>query len=140
MVWSDGRRCSSWRTSSGFLRSRGSTSWSAPGTAGPRTGLPSASWILAEGGDAVLLSRSVPLEKAMDDALVVYAQNGEALRPAAGYPVRLLLPGWEGNANVKWLRRLKLIAQPNMSRDETSRYTDPLPDGTARQYSFAMDV
>jgi sulfane dehydrogenase subunit SoxC len=101
---------------------------------------PGASWILAEGGDAVLLSRSVPLEKAMDDALVVYAQNGEALRPAAGYPVRLLLPGWEGNANVKWLRRLKLIAQPNMSRDETSRYTDPLPDGTARQFSFVMDV
>ena len=76
----------------------------------------------------------------MDDALVVYAQNGEALRPAAGYPVRLLLPGWEGNANVKWLRRLELIAQPNMSRDETSKYTDPLPNGTARQFSFVMDV
>jgi sulfane dehydrogenase subunit SoxC len=101
---------------------------------------PGASWILAEGGDAVLLSRSVPLQKAMDDALLVYAQNGEALRPAAGYPVRLLLPGWEGNANVKWLRRLELIAQPNMSRDETSKYTDPLPNGTARQFSFVMDV
>jgi sulfane dehydrogenase subunit SoxC len=101
---------------------------------------PGAGWILAEGGDAVLLSRSVPLEKAMDDAVVVYAQNGEALRPAAGYPVRLLLPGWEGNANIKWLRRLELIAQPNMSRDETSKYTDPLPNGTARQFSFVMDV
>jgi sulfane dehydrogenase subunit SoxC len=101
---------------------------------------PGAAWILAEGGDAVLLSRSVPLAKAKDDALVVYAQNGEALRPAAGYPVRLLLPGWEGNANVKWLRRLELIAQPNMSRDETSKYTDPLPGGTARQFSFVMDV
>lgn len=101
---------------------------------------PGARWILAEGGDAVLLSRSVPLEKATDDAIVVYAQNGEALRPAAGYPVRLLLPGWEGNANIKWLRRLELIAQPNMSRDETSKYTDPLPNGTARQFSFVMDV
>jgi sulfane dehydrogenase subunit SoxC len=101
---------------------------------------PGGSWMLAEGGDAVLLSRSVPLEKAMDDALVVYAQNGEALRPAGGYPVRLLLPGWEGNANVKWLRRLELIAQPNMSRDETSKYTDPLPNGTARQFSLIMDV
>ena len=101
---------------------------------------PGAGWMLAEGGDAALLSRSIPLEKAMDDALLVYAQNGEALRPAAGYPVRLLLPGWEGNTNVKWLRRLKLIAQPNMSRDETSKYTDPLPNGTARQFSFVMDV
>jgi sulfane dehydrogenase subunit SoxC len=101
---------------------------------------PAATWLLAEGGDAGLLSRSVPLEKAMDDALLVYAQNGEPLRPAAGYPVRLLLPGWEGNVNVKWLRRLKLIAQPNMSRDETSKYTDPLPNGTARQFSFVMDV
>ena len=101
---------------------------------------PAATWLLAEGGDAALLSRSVPLEKAMDDALLVYAQNGEPLRPAAGYPVRLLLPGWEGNVNVKWLRRLKLIAQPNMSRDETSKYTDPLPNGTARQFSFVMDV
>jgi sulfane dehydrogenase subunit SoxC len=101
---------------------------------------PGATWVLAEGGDAVLLSRSVPLEKAMDDALLVYAQNGEPLRPAAGYPMRLLLPGWEGNTNVKWLRRLELIAQPNMSRDETSRYTDPLPNGTSRQFSFVMDV
>ena len=99
-----------------------------------------ASWVLAEGGDAVLLSRSIPLDKMMDDALLVYAQNGERLRPAAGYPVRLFLPGWEGNANVKWLRRLELIAQPNMSRDETSRYTEALPNGTARQFSFVMDV
>jgi sulfane dehydrogenase subunit SoxC len=100
---------------------------------------PRATWILAEGGDAAVLSRSIPLEKALDDALIVYAQNGEPLRPAAGYPARLLLPGWEGNANIKWLRRLELIAQPNMSRDETSKYTDPLPDGTARQFSFVMD-
>jgi sulfane dehydrogenase subunit SoxC len=99
-----------------------------------------ASWVLAEGGDAAVLSRSIPLAKAMDDALLVYAQNGEALRPAAGYPVRLLLPGWEGNANIKWIRRLELIRRPNMSRDETSKYTDPLPDGTARQFSFEMDV
>ncbi|HEX2449783.1 MAG TPA: sulfite dehydrogenase [Gemmatimonadales bacterium] len=105
--------------------------------AGVRSG---ARWVLAEGGDAAVLSRSVPLAKMQDDALLVYAQNGEALRPAAGYPVRLLLPGWEGNACVKWIRRLELIAQPNMSRDETSRYTDPLPNDTARRFSFVMDV
>jgi sulfane dehydrogenase subunit SoxC len=101
---------------------------------------PSARWVLAEGGDAAVLSRSVPLEKMLDDALLVYAQNGEPLRPAAGYPVRLLLPGWEGNTCIKWIRRLELIAQPNMSRDETSRYTDPLPNDTARRFSFVMDV
>ena len=97
-------------------------------------------WVLAEGGDAAVLSRSVPIEKMLDDALVVYAQNGEPLRPAAGYPVRLLLPGWEGNMNIKWLRRLEVVAQPNMSKDETSKYTDPLPNDTARQFSFELDV
>lgn len=80
------------------------------------------------------------MEKAREDALVVYAFNGEPLRPANGYPVRLFLPGYEANTCVKWLRRIKLIDQPNMSRDETSKYTDPLPDGTARQFSFVMDV
>jgi sulfane dehydrogenase subunit SoxC len=101
---------------------------------------PEARWVLAEGGDAAVLSRSIPLAKMLDDALLVYAANGEALRPAAGYPVRLLLPGWEGNACIKWIRRLEVIAQPNMSRDETSRYTDPLPNDTARRFSFVMDV
>ncbi|HET8623556.1 MAG TPA: sulfite dehydrogenase [Gemmatimonadales bacterium] len=99
-----------------------------------------ARWTLAEGGDAAVLSRSIPLEKMMDDALLVYAQNGEPLRPAAGYPVRLLLPGWEGNTCIKWIRRIEAIAEPNMSRDETSRYTDPLPNDTARRFSFVMDV
>jgi sulfane dehydrogenase subunit SoxC len=99
-----------------------------------------ARWALAEGGDAAVLSRSVPMEKLLDDALVVYAQNGEPLRQPNGYPVRLLLPGYEGNTCIKWLRRLELVDQPNMSRDETAKYTDPLPNGTARQFSFVMDA
>ncbi|MEM1142970.1 MAG: sulfite dehydrogenase [Pseudomonadota bacterium] len=99
-----------------------------------------ASWLIAEGSDAALMSRSVPLDKALDDALVVYAQNGEALRPAQGYPVRLLLPGWEGNANVKWLRRLEVTDMPAMTRDETSKYTEPMLNGTVRQFSFAVDA
>jgi sulfane dehydrogenase subunit SoxC len=99
-----------------------------------------ASWFLAEGGDAALMSRSVPLEKAMDDAMIVYAQNGEALRPANGYPARLLLPGFEGNANVKWIRRIELVDGPIMTRDETSKYTDPLANGTARQFSLVLDA
>ncbi len=101
---------------------------------------PAATWFLAEGGDACLLTRSIPVEKAMDDALVVWAQNGEPIRPEQGYPMRLLLPGWEGNANVKWLRRLELGTRPWMTRWETSKYTDPLADGTARQFSFVMDA
>lgn len=101
---------------------------------------PDASWFLAEGQDAAVMTRSVPMEKAWDDALVAYAQNGEALRPPQGYPARLLLPGWEGNANVKWLRRLELADRPFMTREETSKYTDPLADGTARQFSFVFDA
>ena len=101
---------------------------------------PQASWFLAEGQDAALMARSIPLEKGMDDAMIAYAQNGEALRPEQGYPARLLLPGWEGNSNVKWLRRVELGDQPFMTREETSRYTDPLADGASRQFSFVMDA
>ncbi len=101
---------------------------------------PAAKWFLAEGGDACLMTRSVPIEKAWDDALIVWAQNGEPLRPAQGYPLRLLLPGWEGNINVKWVRRLELGTQPWMTRWETSKYTDPLPNGTARRFTFEQDA
>ena len=97
-------------------------------------------WVLAEGGDAAVLSRSVPMAKMLGDAFVAYAQNGEAVRIANGYPARLILPGYEGNMNIKWLRRLKVVDQPNMSRDETAKYTDPLPNGTSRQFSFIMDA
>jgi sulfane dehydrogenase subunit SoxC len=101
---------------------------------------PEATWFLAEGSDAAVMARSIPVEKARDDAMIAYAQNGEAIRPEQGYPARLLLPGWEGNANVKWVRRLELSDRPFMTRDETSKYTDPLPDGTARIFSFELDA
>ena len=99
-----------------------------------------ATWVLAEGADAGKHDRSIPIKKMMDDALIVYGQNGEPLRPEQGYPLRLLLPGWEGNANVKWLRRLKVMNQPAMSREETSKYTDLMPDGTARQFTFDLEA
>ncbi len=101
---------------------------------------PGASWLLAEGGDSAHMDRSIPLSKAMDDALIAYGQNGEAVRPEQGYPARLFLPGWEGNTNVKWIRRIEVTDQPTMTREETSKYTDPLPNGTARQFSFVMDA
>src|SRR5215470_3745666 len=99
-----------------------------------------ASWVIAEGADACRMMRSVPLSKAMDDALIAYGQNGEALRPAQGYPLRLLLPGWEGNTNVKWLHSLKLTDQAYMARDETAKYSDLMPDGKARIFTCRMEA
>lgn len=101
---------------------------------------PEAKWLLAEGADSAHMSRSIPIEKALDDAMIALYQNGERLRPEQGYPVRLLLPGWEGNTSVKWLRRLKLTETPTHTRDETSKYTDLLPDGRALQFTFEMGV
>jgi sulfane dehydrogenase subunit SoxC len=98
-------------------------------------------WMLAEGGDAAGLARSVPLtDEVLNEAIICYGQNGEALRPEQGYPLRLLLPGLEGNLNVKWLRRLKIGTAPFMTRWETSKYTDLLPDGTAYQFSLVMEA
>jgi sulfane dehydrogenase subunit SoxC len=99
-----------------------------------------ATWFLAEGGDACRMTRSVPVPKAWEDALVVWAQNGEPLRPEQGFPLRLLLPGWEGNINIKWLRRIELGTRPWMTRWETAKYTDPLPNGTARMFSMELDA
>ena len=101
---------------------------------------PEAKWIVAEGADAAALTRSIPVEKCLDDAMLVYSQNGERLRPQQGYPLRLLLPGFEGNMNVKWLRRLKAVTEPVYSREETSKYTDLMPDGTAREFTFYMEA
>ena len=101
---------------------------------------PNAAWVVAEGADAAAMNRSIPLDKILDDAIVAIHQNGERLRPANGYPMRLFLPGWEGNASIKWLRRLTVTNQPQMSKEETSKYTDLQADGTARQFTFPMAV
>jgi len=101
---------------------------------------PAAEWLLAEGADAAGMDRSVPIKKAMDDAMVALYQNGERLRPSNGYPMRLLLPGYEGNMNIKWLRRLKATTGPTMTREETSKYTTLLPSGKAWQFVYPMDV
>lgn len=101
---------------------------------------PDASWLLAEGSDAAAMTRSLPLASLIDEALLCYAQNGELLRPEQGYPLRLLLPGWEGNTCIKWLRRLKLGTAPFMTREETSQYTDLMSDGTARQFTMVMEA
>lgn len=96
-------------------------------------------WVLAEGADGAAMARSIPLEKALEDTIVVYAQNGEALRPEQGYPLRLLNPGWEGNTSIKWLRRLEIGDKPWYMREETSKYTDLMADGKARKFSFVQE-
>jgi sulfane dehydrogenase subunit SoxC len=101
---------------------------------------PNATWIIAEGADACRMQRSVPIVKALDDALLAYGQNGEPLRPSQGFPLRLLTPGWEGNVQVKWLRRLHVTDQPYMTRDETSKYSDLMPDGKARIFSLTQEA
>ena len=99
-----------------------------------------ASWVIAEGADACRMMRSIPLAKALENSVLAYGQNGEAIRPAQGYPLRLINPGWEGNTNVKWLHSLKLTDQPYMARDETSKYSDLMPDGKARIFTYAMEA
>src|SRR5215208_3765408 len=101
---------------------------------------PGGGWILAEGADAAGLNRSIPTAKAMADGLLVYAANGEDLRPSQGFPLRLLLPGFEGNMNIKWLRRLKIGTDPWHTRWDTPYYGDLMPDGTAREFTFIMEA
>jgi len=100
----------------------------------------SAKWIIAEGADPGRHSRSLPIAKALDDVLIAYGQNGEAVRPEQGYPLRLVVPGWEGNVNVKWLHRLHVTDQAAMSRDEAASYTDLMPSGKARMFTFEMEA
>jgi sulfane dehydrogenase subunit SoxC len=99
-----------------------------------------ARWFLAESQDGARYARSIPIDKGLDDAVIAYAQNGEALRSEQGYPVRLLLPGWEGSASVKWLRRIKIGDRPTMTREETARYTDIMSDGHVRMFAFEMEA
>jgi sulfane dehydrogenase subunit SoxC len=101
---------------------------------------PGAAWVLAEGADAAVMTRSVPIDKCLSDALIVFAQNGEAMRPEQGYPMRLFLPGWEGNISIKWLRRLEVSDKPYYTREETSKYTDLITTtGKSRIFTFTME-
>lgn len=99
---------------------------------------PKSTWALAEGADAAAMDRSIPVRKLLDDAILAYAQNGEMLRPSQGYPLRLLLPGYEGNMNIKWLRRLKFGTEPSQTYEETAYYTQLMKDGKAKQFDFVM--
>ena len=97
-------------------------------------------WVFVEGADASSNGRSIPMEKALDDCLIAFKANGEALRKEHGYPVRLVVPGWEGNMWVKWIRRIEVTDGPVESREETSKYTDVLDNGIARKWTWTMDA
>src|SRR6201996_398590 len=101
---------------------------------------PEGKWLIAESGDAAGMSRSIPLAEAHAEGLLVLFQNGERIRPEQGYPLRILMPGWEGNLNVKWIHRLQVTTMPANARDETSHYTMLQTDGKARQFNFIMPV
>ena len=101
---------------------------------------PKAKWLIAEGADAPTLTRSVPIAKALDDAMIALYQNGERLMPANGYPMRLFLPGWEGNMSIKWLRRIELTSEPGMTFPEAKTYSQLLPNGKAYQFYFIEEV
>ncbi|MCL7987291.1 sulfite dehydrogenase [Sphingobacterium sp. lm-10] len=101
---------------------------------------PAAKWLLAEGADGALMARSVPLEEALTEAIIAYGQNGEAIRPQQGYPMRLVIPGFEGNTQIKWLRRIEVTDQPVMTREETSKYTEKVKGGKIRMFSLVMDA
>jgi sulfane dehydrogenase subunit SoxC len=97
-----------------------------------------AKWTLVEGADAAHMDRSLPIEKCLDDCLVVYGQNGEALRPEQGFPLRLIVPGWQGNVNIKWLRRIQIGDQRWFTREETSKYTELMTDGRSRGFTWLI--
>ena len=101
---------------------------------------PEGAWVLAEGADGAVMTRSLPTDKLLSHALIAYGQNGEALRPEQGYPLRLVMPGYEGNTHIKWLQSLQVSEAPFMSREETSKYTDLMADGRAWQFVFEMDA
>jgi sulfane dehydrogenase subunit SoxC len=101
---------------------------------------PNAKWLLLEGGDAAAMTRSLPMQKALEDVLVAYRMNGEMLRPENGYPARIVVPGWEANMWVKWIRRIEVGDEPWHHREETSKYTDLLENGKARRFTYVMDA
>ena len=101
---------------------------------------PKAKWFLAEGADSLALHRSVPVKKGLGDAMIALYQNGERIMPGNGYPMRLLLPGYQGNMNVKHLRRLKVIDQPAMSFYEAKTYSQVLPGERFWRFNFVQEV
>jgi sulfane dehydrogenase subunit SoxC len=99
-----------------------------------------APWLISEGADAGKFSHTLPMGKAMDDVFVAYGQNGEPVRPEQGYPLRLIVPGWEGPFSVKYLRHIKVVDQPYHTYNESMNHSIPREDlgGKSRWYHFQL--
>ncbi|MGE5525618.1 MAG: sulfite dehydrogenase [Rhodospirillaceae bacterium] len=96
-------------------------------------------FVLAEGADGSGMTRTLPMDRALDDVIVAYGQNGEMLRPENGYPLRLVAPGLQGVSWVKWVRRIEVGDEPYGTKDETLHYVDLMPDGMHRQYTSIQE-
>lgn len=99
-----------------------------------------AKFVLAEGADGSSMTRTIGLDRALDDVLVAYGMNGEMLRPENGYPLRLVVPGVQGVSWVKWLRRIEVGDQKWATKDEAIHYIDLMPDGLHRQYTGMQEA
>ena len=99
-----------------------------------------AKFVLAEGADGSSMTRTIGLDRALDDVLVAYGMNGEMLRPENGYPLRLVVPGVQGVSWVKWLRRIEVGDQKWAAKDEAIHYIDLMPDGLHRQYTGMQEA
>ena len=99
-----------------------------------------AKYVLGEGADGSSMTRTIPLDRALDDAIVAYGMNGEMLRPENGYPLRLVIPGVQGVSWVKWLRRIEVGDQKWATKDEAVHYIDLMPDGLHRQYTGIQET
>jgi sulfane dehydrogenase subunit SoxC len=97
-----------------------------------------ASWLVYEGADPGKFSHTMPLAKAMDDCLVAYGQNGEPVRVEQGYPIRMIVPGWEGPFNVKYLSHIKVVDEPYHTWNESMNHSVMRADigGKSRWYHF----
>jgi sulfane dehydrogenase subunit SoxC len=96
-------------------------------------------FILAEGADGSGMTRTIAIDRALDDVIVAWGMNGEMLRPENGYPLRLVVPGVQGVSWVKWLRRIEVGDAPYATKDEAVHYIDAMPDGTYRQYTSIQE-
>ena len=97
-------------------------------------------WIEFTSFDKGSYNISLPIKVVKEKSLIAFYQNGEPIRPEQGYPMRLVVPGWEGNMWIKWIRRLEIGDKPWHHREETSKYTDLFKDGNARRFSWEMDA
>jgi sulfane dehydrogenase subunit SoxC len=101
---------------------------------------PEGTWLVSEGADPGKFTHTLPIAKAMEDVIVAYGQNGEQLRIEQGYPIRLVVPGWEAPFSIKYLNHIKVVDQPYHTFNEGMNHSIQRADlgGKSRWYHFEM--